>query len=414
LPELPPAAAAATAAAVAASMDASSEDSDDEVLPLALQYPETLATGMASTVNQFQAPTVAVAPPAAAAGMAIFSPPAAAAASTATAASATPGKAVVKQPNFTVGEEWVLCQSYLYHTLDSRVGVGQTAAAFKEKVYQTFKQVAQTHSVRVYDRSAQSLDTKFSRIKKSVTKFVSILRSIKAKKPSGKTEKDMENDALAEYKTRNGHNFKYLAVLPILEQSPKFKDDFAETINRDVDEGEVINPLSLPQGSTMERPAGRDLAKRAATDAASIASAFTSGQEKSQQLVKSIADSILIRTKQTARSCDYHRKLAALQIRHNFYVSTNRMAEAEEVIGWIDDMNNQSVEVTEAIPEPEPATAAAPSSVGPSSTIQVQQQEGKEDDQSEGVKSLGHVDSGEESEDSDDDVVIDRERGGML
>jgi hypothetical protein len=320
LPELPPAAAAATAADVAASMDASSEDSEDEVLPLAVHYPETLATGMASTINQFQAPTAAVATAAAAAGMAIFSPPPAAAASTATAASAsaTPSKAVVKQPNFTIGEEWVLCQAYLYHTLDLSVGVGQTAAAFKEKVYQTFKQVAQTHNVKVYDRSAQSLDTKFGRIKKSVTKFVSILRSIKAKKPSDKTEKDMENDAMAEYKTKNGHNFKYLAVLPILDQSPKFKDDFAETINRNVNEGEVINPLSVPQGSKMERPAGRDLAKKAATDAASIASAFSSGQEKSQQLVQSLADSILIRTKQTARSCDYQRKLAALQIRHNF------------------------------------------------------------------------------------------------
>jgi hypothetical protein len=361
---LPPAAAAATAVAVAASL-----------MP----------------------------PPAADASLMSPTPAAAAAAADDTT---TPNKAA-KQPNFTASEEWVLCQSYLYHTQDSRVGTGQTAAAFKDKVYETFKQVAKTYNIKVYDRSASSLDTKFGRIKKSVTKFMAILRSIKSKKPSGKTEQDMENDALAEYKDKHGHAFKLLAVLPILQRSPKFNDEFIESVDRNLKEGEVVNQLSLPQGAVMERPAGRDLAKRAAVDAASFAASFQQHQEG----VVSLANAVVVRTKQSARACDLQRIQAALLHEHKMYMQMENFEEAQRVMAEIRAMNAKAVEETAALPDPPPPRVPTPPvPVDADGSVE---EEGKQED--DGIAPLNHLESEkEEEDDSDDDVLIDRERGGTL
>jgi hypothetical protein len=96
----------------------------------------TLATLPPAAAAATLAAVAAAAPTASAAAASLMSPTHAPVAAAAGAFdTTTPSKA--KQPNFTASEEWVLCQAYLYHTQDSRVGTGQTAAVFKDKVYET-------------------------------------------------------------------------------------------------------------------------------------------------------------------------------------------------------------------------------------------------------------------------------------
>ncbi|CEO94612.1 unnamed protein product (mitochondrion) [Plasmodiophora brassicae] len=169
--------------------------------------------------------------------------------------------------NFTDAEDVLLARSWLNVSQDPATGTGQSKDTFWERVEAHF-----CSNTSAGERSARSLQSKWSTIQREVSKFVgSIFASVKALDESGTNEDEQIEKALTLFKSTNAKNssFSYLHCWRVLRTVPKWQDlrgrqaEGTPKVKRKLDpNGDVVEVDNSPSTSVAsERPIGVKAAK---------------------------------------------------------------------------------------------------------------------------------------------------------
>ena len=86
-------------------------------------------------------------------------------------------------PNYSVGEDVALCQSWVQVSTDSATGIFQSQDTFYKRVKESFDKCVSGSSKVSEDRTSVSLSSRFHTISQDVSKFVACLRKVRG--PNG-------------------------------------------------------------------------------------------------------------------------------------------------------------------------------------------------------------------------------------
>ncbi|KAL4607507.1 hypothetical protein ACB092_09G179600 [Castanea dentata] len=164
--------------------------------------------------------------------------------------------------NFTVDEDIKLVSVWRNVSLDAVTLTDQKHTIVWDRIWSTF------HNDKKFNRSKDSLNSRWSVIQKETNKFCGCLAQIENQNQSGKTEHDKIEDAKAIYLNNNKNAFQLEHCLRILRNEAKWlilRDNlkvrtrkpttqschtFASSINLDEDNNE------MNFGESLERPIG--------------------------------------------------------------------------------------------------------------------------------------------------------------
>jgi hypothetical protein len=108
--------------------------------------------------------------------------------------------------NMTEGEMCQLCLSFLAISQDPCVGANQR----KENLWQRITQHINEHKPPGQEaRTERSLESKYGKIRKAVSKFVGCHQEVKKKYPSGTSAEDIIRLAKELYEVKHGESFQF-------------------------------------------------------------------------------------------------------------------------------------------------------------------------------------------------------------
>jgi hypothetical protein len=134
-------------------------------------------------------------------------------------------------------------------------------------------------------------------------------------------------------------SFKFQRCLPVLHESPKFDHHFSNLLEDDTDEGVQSNRLHKPQESGLEKPLGRDKAKKIAKEVASYATVLASKHAGQQGHLDKIAKAMQDRNRILSSIMTLQRTQEALLVKHQMFMAMENYADALKVMGEIEAMN---------------------------------------------------------------------------
>ncbi|KAL0004983.1 hypothetical protein SO802_012544 [Lithocarpus litseifolius] len=169
--------------------------------------------------------------------------------------------------NFTIDEDIKLVSAWLNVSLDAVTSTDQKHTTFWDRIWSAF------HNDKKFNRSRDSLNSRWSTIQKETNKFCGCLAQIENRNESGKTEHDKIEDAKTMYKSNNKNAFQLEHCWRILRNEAKWLiqrenlkvrtrqpatqscSTFASSINLEEDNDETNF------GETLERPIGKKAEK---------------------------------------------------------------------------------------------------------------------------------------------------------
>ncbi|XP_075649928.1 glutathione S-transferase T3-like [Castanea sativa] len=169
--------------------------------------------------------------------------------------------------NFTIDEDVKLVSAWLNVSLDAVTSTDQKHTTFWERIWSTF------HNDKKFNRSKDSLTSRWSIIQKETNKFCGCLAQIENRNQSGKTEHDKIEDAKTLYLNNSKNAFQLEHCWRILKNEAKWlilrenlnarkrkpatqsSRTFASSIDLDEDNDEMNS------GETLERPIGKKAEK---------------------------------------------------------------------------------------------------------------------------------------------------------
>ena len=107
---------------------------------------------------------------------------------------------VGKGKNFSAEEEQQVCRSFLHVSQDPRIGNGQRATVFWERVW---KHYLENHPFGKPERPSRLLETKWGIVKHDVAKFCEVYKTVLNSKESRTSLEDVLERALDLYKVRH-------------------------------------------------------------------------------------------------------------------------------------------------------------------------------------------------------------------
>ena len=223
-----------------------------------------------------------------------------------TAAAAKPRKP--RPPNFTKREDVLLTRAFVSVSTDATVGNDQKGTVFWARVKEAFQSLVVAEDVYVAgleaERDQKSLMDRFKRqIQTNVFLFNSSYRIVKKLNPSGTTEDDIFQQAMALFQEENNKQFLFAECVPILHEAlPKFNpmmDDASQNEADGYEEADELeaedskkpaatNTTNAPMGSNMVRPIGSKRMKKLLKEQEAAASAAASSAGNIASMVASL------------------------------------------------------------------------------------------------------------------------------
>ena len=206
-----------------------------------------------------------------------------------------------KRPtNFSKEEDLMLAKAFVNATEDPIKGAGSKQKLFWAQVKKGFDTLCLSELEISQQRTQESLKNRWLRhISKEVQYFNKYYKQIKEKNPSGKTEQNMIEDSMELYLEMEGRPFKFSwEVVETLHKLPKFnpfheeeeEDDDADVASSSK-KASSTNEVGKAMGQSLERPIGRERAKKLLKEAPTLASIET---ERNQQVASLAAASMEI------------------------------------------------------------------------------------------------------------------------